>query len=351
MRRMTLALALAFVAAPRARAGDDYPIKVYPCPRLSAGPKIDGDLSDACWQAAPLVSGFTRYNKPQLMPVQTSFRAAHDAGHLYFAVRCDEPAIDRVTPTHAGRDSGGVFRGEAIEIFLDPRHDHANYYQFGVNFAGSFYDSRKSDPTWNSQSRLKTRPAGKGWTLEMAIPWKDLGLAEAKAGTVVGFNVCRDRHAGGAREWSNWSQTKANFHDPVRFAHLVLAPTPEALAGLAPEVRKGDRRGPIVIFGHAGEARKAYLAMARAALGRLDALLARLADEGKRERSDAARAEVAWRLEQARHEVRPYRDRIDSGRALDAVEWTRMSIRMVALERRLRQLLWDARLAALLKEI
>jgi len=351
MRRMTLALALTLVLAPHVRAADDYAVKVYPCPRVSAAPKIDGDLSDACWRAAPLVSGFTRYNKPTLMGVQTSFRAAHDAGHLYFAVQCDEPQIDRLTPSHAGRDSSGVFRGETIEIFLDPAHDHVNYHQFAVNFAGSFYDSRKSDPTWNSQSRRKTRPAGKGWTLELAIPWRDLGVAGAKAGTVVGFNVCRDRYAGGAREWSNWSQTKANFHDPIRFAHLVLAPTPETLAALAPEVRKGDRRGPVVIFGHAGQARKAYLAMARGALRRLDALLGRLAGEGKKERSEAARAEVAWRLEQARHEVKPCRDRIESGRPLDAAEWTRMSIRMVDLERRLGELLWAARLAALLKEI
>lgn len=351
MRCLLLTFTAVLVVAPCLRGQDDYPIKVYPCGRLAPAPRIDGVLSEACWKAAPLVSGFTQYNKPKLMAVQTSFRVGYDDQCLYFGVHCDEPRIQALTPSPAGRDSSQCFRGETVEIFLDPTHDHANYYQFAVNFAGSFYDARKMDRTWNSASRWKTKAAADGWVLEMAIPWKDLGIGKPKAGMIVGFNVCRDRYAGGAREWSNWSQTKADFHDPHRFAHLVLSPTAEQLAGAASEVRKGDRRGPIVIFGHAGQAEKAYLAMARAALGKLDALLGKLADEGRKERSEAARAEVAWRLEAARQKVQPYRDRIHSAKRLDAAEWTRMNIQMTGLERRLGEILWEARLAALLKEI
>ena len=40
---------------------------------------------------------------------------------------------------------------------------------------------------------------------------------------------------------------------------------------LAPEVRKGGRRGPILVFTSEGEAGRAYLAMAREALKDLDA--------------------------------------------------------------------------------
>jgi hypothetical protein len=351
MKRLLLFFVLCFALVPRARGGDDYPIKVYPCPRLEPAPAIDGSLADACWKKAPLVSGFTWYNKPKLLAVQTSFRVGYDDRYLYFGVHCDEPRAKRLTPSYAGRDSGGCFRGETIELFLDPRHDHATYHQFAVNLAGSFYDSLRSDPTWNSQSRLKTKVVADGWVLEIAIPWRDLGVKRPKAGMVVGFNVCRDRYAGGAREWSNWSQTQANFHDPDRFAHLVLSATEETLGGLAAEFRKGGRRGPVVVFAHQGYAEKAYLAMARAALKRLDAFLAQLAAEGKRERTEAARAEVARRLDAARRHVEPYRVRIRSARTLDAADWTRMSIRMAELERKLGELLWEARLAALLKDI
>lgn len=348
-RRLATLMALAVFAAA-AQGQDTYEIKVYPCPRFAAAPKIDGDLSDACWKAAPLVSGFTFYNKPERAPVQTSFRVGWDDRCLYFAVRCDEPNAGRLTPEHAGRDSHGCFRGETIEIFLDPNHDHAGYYQFAANLAGSFYDARGHDPTWNSKSRLRTKVAADGWTLEMAVPWADLGVAAPRAGKVVGFNVCRDRYVGG-RQWSNWSQTMANFHDPVRFAHLVLSPTEKMLGGLRAEFRKGDRRGPIAIFGREGAARKAYLAMAREALTRLDAVLGTLEKEGRAEPLQETRKEMALRLETARHLVEPFRKRIGSGKPLDAAEWARLSVRMASLERQLGELLWEARLAALLKSI
>ena len=348
LRRLTLVLLLSALA----HAGDDYPVKVYPCPRLRTPPTIDGALADPCWRAAAVVSGFTRYNKPQLLEVQTAFRCAYDDRCLYFAVRADEPNAKQLTPTHAGRDSSGCFRGETIELFLDPRHDHVHYYQFAVNLAGSFYDSRRTEASWNSASRLKTRLGADAWTLEIAIPWADLGVKAPKPGTIVGFNVCRDRYAGGVREWSNWSQTKANFHDPARFAHLVLAPTTEAMLGkMADELRKGGRRGPIVVFAPEGYANRAYLAMARRALARVDAVLAKLAAEAEKERLEAAQEEVEARLVAARAQVEPYRARIASGRPLDGAEWARMSVRMAKLEHRVGGLLWDARLAVLLKSI
>ena len=224
MTRALLCVLLVAAACPWAAAADEYPVKVYPCPRLAPPPVIDGSPDDACWATAPLVSGFTRYNKPVLLDVQASFRVGYDDQCLYFAVLCDEPLAAKLTPSFAGRDSSGCFRGETIEIFLDPRHDHTDYYQFAVNLAGSFYDSHKADAYWNSAARLGTKLGAKGWTLELAIPWRDVGLATPRPGAVVGFNVCRDRYAGGAREWSNWSQTMANFHDAPRFGHLVLSP-------------------------------------------------------------------------------------------------------------------------------
>jgi hypothetical protein len=348
VKRPLLICALACSAAAGA---DEYPIKVYPCPRLSPAPKIDGDLSDASWKKAPLVSGFTYYNKPRLVDVQTSFRVGYDERCLYFAVHCDEAKPEKLTPSHAGRDSTECFHGETIEIFLDPNHDQANYYQFAVNLAGSFYDAVKSDPAWNSASVLKTKLVARGWVLEMAVPWRDLGVAAPGPGKVLGFNVCRDRHVGGARQWSNWSQTLANFHDPKRFAPLVLSPTDAMLGSLEGEFRKGGRGGPVRIFAREGRSGRAYLTMAREALSRLDALVEKIATQGKAEPLAPARAEVAARLETARRLVQPLRKRIGSGEPLGAAEWGRMSVQMAGLEKRLGELLWEARLAALLKEI
>ena len=351
MRHLALAVALVCLGALGLRAEDSYPIKVYPCPRFEAGPAIDGSLADACWAKAPVVSGFTRYDKPQLMAVQTSFRMGYDATHLYLGVHCDEPKAKQLAPSFAGRDSGEVFHAETIELFLDPRHNHADYYQIAANLAGSLYDSFKSDPSWDSATRVAARVLADGWDLEMAIPWSEIGVDAPKPGMVLGFNVCRDRYAGGDREWSNWSQTMANFHDPVRFAHLVLSPTEAMVGGLEKEFRKGDRFGPILVFSTAGYAGKAYGAMAREMLRRLDALIAEVEAEGKTEAAASAREEVSTRLHVAREEMEPVRRRLEAAEALDGAVWTRMSVELSALEAKLRALLWDARLAALLKRI
>ena len=347
MKRTLLLLALAASWG----WGEEHPIKVYPCPRFDQPPVVDGTLSDACWAKAPVVSGFTLYNKPKLLDVQTSFRVGYDGTCLYLGVRCDEPKAKQLSPTFAGRDSSGCFRGETVEVFLDPGHTHDDYYQLAVNLAGSFYDSHKTDAYWNSTTQLATKIVADGWELEMAIPWAEVGVPAPKPGRVVGFNVCRDRYAGGAREWSNWSQTQANFHDVARFGHLVLSPTEEMLGGLAGELRKGDRRGPIVLYTEEGSAGRAYLAMARDALAKLDAELAALAKEAEGDELLGARDEAASRLDMARRLLEPYRTRLQAAKSLDAAEWTRMGVEMAKLGARLRELLWEARLATLLKAI
>jgi hypothetical protein len=348
---MALAIPPLVALASLAQGADDYPIKAYPCPRFEHAPTLDGLLSDACWAKAPVVSGFTWYNKPELLQVQTSFRVGYDEKCLYVGVHCDEPNAKQLSPSAAGRDSGGCFHGETVEVFLDPLHSHSDFYQLAVNLAGSFYDAHRAETSWDSATRLATKVVADGWELEMAVPWKDLGVEAPKPGMVIGLNVCRDRYAGGDREWSNWSQTMANFHDVARFGHLVLSPTEALLGKLGTELRKGDRRGAILVFGQEGYAGKAYLEMAREALRGLDAQLEQLAAEAKTESSAGAKDEIARRLDAARGQVEPYRARIQMAKSLDGAEWTRMSVEMAGLNVRLGELLWEARLAALLRGI
>ena len=345
-----VALALAGLVAS-ALAGDAFPIKVYPCPRFTRPPKIDGRLDDPCWQAAPVASGFTHYRKPRLMEVQTAFRLGYDQQFLYLGVHCDEPQAKKLVPSFAGRDSSGCFRGETIEFFLDPTHSHKDYYQFAVNLAGSFFDAFKFERHWNSTTRLKTAVVGGGWELEMAIPWREVGVATPKAGMVMGFNVCRDRYAGGAREWSNWAQTMANFHDVARFGHLVLSPRPGELARLAPEFRKGERSGPIVIYAKGGQAGKTYRAMADDAMGAIERQLDELVALARKESNKKTTEEILRRVGQVRARLAQYRKRLEGRKTLDGATWTRMGVELTQVSRELKETLWDARLAALLNEL
>ena len=297
-------------------AEDAYPIYVYPAPK--ATPTVDGALDDACWEEAPLVSGFMYYGQAsdEPAPVQTSFRIAYDDTALYFGIVCNEPLAARMGFPHAARDDRSVFGQEAIEIFLDPSHDHRRYYQFGLSAAGALYDSRAEDASWNSRGRVKTQVEENAWTMEFSVSWADLEHDRVIPGQVVGFNVCRDRYVEG-REWMNWARTISGFHDPDRFAHLVLSPSAEQLGMLGTEFRKGEREGPIRIFGKEGISHTAYLTMARQALQEVQVILKKLDDMRRREDPTAA-AELGRRLGAVREDLRPYEEKVAAAHPLDA---------------------------------
>jgi hypothetical protein len=323
---------------------------LYPCPRADAPPVLDGVLDDPCWDAAPLVSGFTLYDKPVEVEVQTAVRVTYDDASLYFGVACAEPLSQKLAPVKAPRDTHAIFGGEAVEVFVDPKHDHTGYFQFAVSDGSGLWDSRGSDPTWNGAVQTAAAVGDGQWSVELAVPWADLGVTP-QPGAVVGFNVCRDRHLGGTREWTNWSQTNANFHDPVRFAHLVLSGTPEQIGGLEEEFRKGERTGPIQIFSSEGVAGQSYRELAKQALARVDAQLAELDAARAGERDLATQAELARLIEGYRAQLAPYRQQVEGVQMLDAAGWTKMNWELNAIAGSLAVAVWEARLSALLSGI
>ena len=344
------ALMLGLLTAAVCVADDDFEIRVYPAPRAEGPITVDGALDEPCWEQAPLVGGFTRHDRPELVDVQAFFRVLYDDRKLYFGVTCDEPLMDKMIPVAQARDAHAVFGGESIEFFVDPNHDHSDYYQFAVNSAASMYDSHKTDPNWNADIVAGVTLGEDGWTLEFAIPWEDLGVTPAR-GTVIGFNLCRNRQIGNSRQWSNWSQTKANFHDPERFGHLVLSPTPEQIGRLGEEFRKGGRRGPIVVFSKEGFAQTSYRALAAEALASLGGAVDTLEAAMRSEDHGPTRRELRRLVRSYRADVAPLAAAIADERHLDAAEWTRMDLRINELARELDDAVWKARLAAMLADI
>lgn len=350
MTRTAAAVLLLVALASCALAEDAWEIKVYPAPKASGAILVDGVLNEPAWQEAPLVSGFTWYNKPELLKVQTSFRVLYDDRNLYFGVTCDEPSMSKVVPITASRDSSMVFSGEAIEIFVEPGHDHIHYYQFAANSAGTVYDGRESDLYWNAAVQAKTTLGDSSWTLEYAIPWRDLGVTP-QSGKAIGFNVDRDRNVANAREWSNWAQQNANFHDPERFGHLVLSPTPEQLAALGADFRKGGRRGPIVVYGKEGFAQSSYRALAQEAIGRLDKASKAFAGLAVAEPNASVKEELQKRADQYTEQTTELRRKVALASSLDAAEWVKLDLQIAGLETEMQGAVWDARLAGLLSSL
>ena len=349
MTRMLLSLLL-FAIAVAADAADLAPVLVYPCSRVQTAPRMDGTLNDPAWDAAPWVSGFVQYDKPAPAAVPTSFRALFDEKALYLGIRCAEPLWQRViVGTPALRDEHAeVFRAEGVEVFVDPGHDHGEYFQIAANVSGSIFDGRGTDSSWSGKATARGAVTEGQWTMTVTLPWADFGL-KPRPGLVVGFNVCRGRNLGD-REWTTWAHTAANFHDPVHFGHLVLDATPEMIGKLSAELRKGGMEGPLRLYAPDGVSGTTYLALAAEAIKTLETTLGELEAVGRQENAAVAGV-IGKRVAEARAAIAPVSAKVKTGQAFDADEWTRADATIQRLRVGMEKALWDARLQALLSGI
>lgn len=340
-----LAAVLYLAAGLLAQAQDHAPIDVYAAPRAASELLLDGKLNDDAWAAAPVASGFTLFGQEQPAEVQTSFQVLYDDRYLYFGIRCDEPELSRLVPFRHPRDTLDIFKGEAIEIFVDPGHTHRHYFQFGVTVAESLFDGEGRNVFWDSETIVKGHMEGEGWSVEVAIPWRALALIP-QPGRVLGFNVNRDRNLTGSTTYMTWSRVRDGFHDPARFAHLVLSGTADMIAGMGEALRFGNRTGPIVLHGAAGRSATDFRALAATRLAVLQRLLDDLAAEQQRAGNAVLATELAGRI----NDYRAAFADLERAAAVcdDSIRWSRLSVAAQKWESRAHDGLWEARLAALL---
>lgn len=183
---------------------------------------IDGDLSDAAWQSAPVVSGFRISALEVLAPNQTEFMVLRDADTLYFGVRCHEENMEGLQETVTMRD-GSVWHDDDVELFFDVDHDHSDFYQLMANSLGTRFDAKTGASTWDAEWEAATSREESAWLLEVAIPFTALETGAPDVGDVWGVNVCRERQAGRETVLSNWANVQGNFLRPWLFGHLYFA--------------------------------------------------------------------------------------------------------------------------------
>lgn len=348
MRRFLTCGMLLVLAVSLSVAEDNYPILVYPAQETKTAPKIDGKLDDACWKDKLEVSGFTAAQK--LAQVQTSFRLTYDAHRVYLAVRCDEPKSDSLSPVRMHRD-GNTWTQASIGFFISPKAD-MDYYQFFAAVSGDLMDASRLTMAWNSKAACATH-IGKGyWMLELAAPWADLGIEPGK-GTLIGFNVGRERYLGGPRE-THWSES-GNLHQPQYYANLVLSPTPEQIGKLSARLRRGGRTGPVCIFGPQDFALKSYHLLAENSLKGAEELFGALEDVLKKGLDKATQKKLTKLLATSKEKVRPYGERIKAEKKPSIEQYRKIgqdiSSLVQELDKTLWPAVWEARLKALLASI
>jgi hypothetical protein len=248
----------------------DIPPRGYICCRAAGPVVIDGKLDEPAWQAAPWSEPFVdiegeRKPAPRF---RTRMKMLWDDDNLYIAAQLEEPHVHATLTRH----DSVIFHDNDFEVFLDPDADSHLYAELEVNALNTTWDLLLTRPykdggkaldAWEITG-LKTavavdgtlndpRDTDRGWTVEIAWPWKS--LAELSTVPVppcdgeqwrINFSRVEWRHevvAGkyrkikGLRE-DNWvwsPQGVIDMHRPERWGIVQFSTEPPGTATLQPD--------------------------------------------------------------------------------------------------------------------
>jgi hypothetical protein len=213
--------------------------------RVQSPPVIDGRVEDAAW------------TQLGWRPVGGIFLGASDADthvsfgfddeRLYLAFRCHEPRWEGFAVRPTSRDSAAVYNQECVEIFLSPRGDGRFMHLILGPADGAVHDGRKGyiddplhplalsgaeDLDWNPrfEHAWHIDASTRAWTMEVAIPFKELSVATPRPGERWRVNFGRERYTLGKVpdatrqdvELFLWSPNleRGSFTDPGVFGEL-----------------------------------------------------------------------------------------------------------------------------------
>lgn len=158
--------------------------------KTTQAPKIDGNLDDAAWVNAPVLTDFIQNFPTYGLPVskKTEVKILYDNSAIYIgAYLFDDPTLIRKQIT--ARDGESQSDVDYFSVFFDTYKDHQNGFQFLVTTANVQTDARLSpnsggdfnsfgDKTWDAIWDSKVSMKSDGWVVEMRIPYSSLRFAK-----------------------------------------------------------------------------------------------------------------------------------------------------------------------------
>jgi len=195
-------------------------------------PCIDGKLDEKIYNKLPWLKpfgGFIEQKRHAAPQVSTRAFVAYDAKNVYIAVRCAEPSMTDQIIKGNTRDSN-IWAGECIDIAIlklgQPTDDvSGEFYHFILNPRNIQWDAINTGTSaaldYNPKWQSATSRNANGWIAEIAIPWQDIGVADACKGLHIHANIARRRMAD-TLEYSSWSQYVSGFQEPQHLGTWVL---------------------------------------------------------------------------------------------------------------------------------
>jgi hypothetical protein len=279
---LILPAALLAVAAllPRPPALPEEPPYVpprgYVCYRAPGPITVDGKLDEPAWRAAPWSEPFVDIegDRKPAPRFRTRMKMLWDDQCLYIGAELEEPHVWATLTRH----DAVIFHDNDFEVFLDPDGDSHLYAELELNALNTTWDLLLPRPykdggraldAWEIAG-LRTavhvdgtlndpRDRDRGWSIEIAWPWR--GLKELTARAVppregdqwrINFSRVEWDHeiVGGkyrkikGRPEHNWvwsPQGVIDMHRPERWGYLQFSTAPPGTARFRPDPADGVR--------------------------------------------------------------------------------------------------------------
>lgn len=195
-------------------------------PTESAGSSI--------WSGPVSIPRFVNLKNRGMATQQSEVRLAYDDANLYVAFRCFEEDMARLSAEYAKHDDP-VWRDDSIEIFLDTQRDEKTYFHLVANAGAAKFEKRGTPVTpesWDGEWSVDVRKEERAWTALVTIPFRSMGVAIPRVGTVWSANF--GRHELPHAEISSWSPVESSFVEPESFGHIVFGGPDALIASVSP---------------------------------------------------------------------------------------------------------------------
>jgi len=161
---------------------DDLTEPLISCVRVEKAPILDGGLDDACWKKALWTSHFHGMRGLGMPPAEVWMGVLHTRDALYIGwdiIKHDKADIK------TGNHKDFVF------MFFAPDRESDTFYEFTCGARGKLDESINLDYDWCGKWDATARLTKTGWSAEVMIPFKSLGVNTPNAGAIWGFNPMR----------------------------------------------------------------------------------------------------------------------------------------------------------------
>lgn len=176
-------------------------------------PTIDGNLKESLWNITTNVNKVLTGTPNN----EVNFGVSWDNKNLYVGVKVFDTALRN--------DSADPWQDDSIEIYIDANHNHKiTYDTYDRQYIKGYTDSALFSRQNKTGVVHAWAPIPGGYSVEMAIPWSNLGITPSN-GMKIGFDIQNnDDDNGNAREnVLMWNGTNDNYRNTSAFGDLILS--------------------------------------------------------------------------------------------------------------------------------